>query len=93
MNSYFMKIRGFFSCKRYSEICSKKRDQDVCLLEKAQYLFHHILCFTCRRFNSQLTVLDNILKSWKEHDCPFSAKMSDQAKNKISELINQEKSK
>ena len=56
----------WLSCEKYAESASRRLDQDLSLHEKLRYLFHHVICFYCRRFSKQLSFLNQALEKLPE---------------------------
>lgn len=85
--SFFSIVKSYLSCKHYTEMCCKSRDQNLTTFEKSKYYFHHILCFTCRRFSRQVEMIDKVCERLVDCDSSESTKLSEEAKSKISEVL------
>ncbi|HMO18077.1 MAG TPA: hypothetical protein PKA63_07425 [Oligoflexia bacterium] len=48
------KLLAPFSCKEYTKLCSFSGDRPLGFWEKICHRFHHLCCFTCRRFSNQI---------------------------------------
>lgn len=78
-------------------MCCKSRDQKLTILERIRLSFHHFLCFTCRRFSRQISMLDIACQKLYSKEELAGMKegknLSDSAKRKISNALKEEKSK
>ena len=75
------------SCRRYSELASRRLDGPLSFSENALYWFHHMLCITCRRYNRQISMIEKALG--RAHQEPLdqtieqAAPLSDDGKERI----------
>lgn len=87
-------IMKFISCREYTKLASKLKDDKLTTLEKLQYRFHHALCFTCRRYARQISILEkacskilnlNYQQDINNHNCNC---LSEESKSRIREKIS-----
>jgi hypothetical protein len=87
--SYFRSFTSFFSCKEYTKYCCKKEVTPLTFTEKLAHLFHHVICFTCRRFSKQISALDCACKHLTKESSLGEKKLSEDAKKKISDTLKE----
>lgn len=93
---------SWLSCEKYTESASKLEDGDIPFFEKLRFMFHHLICFNCRRFLGQMKALNFALrklasdeKSYENINSSINHKLtlSKSKKKEIEELISKENSK
>jgi hypothetical protein len=57
---------SFFSCRRYTELASRRLDHELGCSERRVFWFHHYWCMVCRRFNRQITLINRAARQWEE---------------------------
>ena len=83
MRGILSEIKSFLSCRDYSKGSSKKRDSKLGKYDLAKYYFHHVICFTCRRFSKQLDSIDQACCVLKESEPFLDQSLSEEVKAKI----------
>ena len=84
---------GWLSCKKFCEHASRNLDDDVAWEKKPGYIFHFLICVTCRRYLSQIKAIDEALcqcAQSKEQDIgldPEEQHLSKESKGKISQAL------
>lgn len=80
---------SWLSCEKYTESASKLLDQDLPLLERIRFRFHHLICINCRRFYRQINAIDRCCESAHESvPGPNQFGLSEQAKQKLQSSID-----
>lgn len=49
--------RLVITCEEYTELASKRLEDDPTPFERRAFFIHHIICFVCRRFLRQLRAI------------------------------------
>lgn len=52
---------SWLSCRKFCECASKKLDAEVRWYQLPGYYFHYMICLTCRRYKSQIELIDKAL--------------------------------
>lgn len=87
-NNNTVSLKSFLCCKEYSKLCCLDKDSKLSLMSKIAKSFHHLLCFTCRRFSKQIIVIDGACKNLLEKESD-SCKLSEDAKTRIKSLMKE----
>ena len=69
---------------------SKGCDQQLCLADKASYWFHYFLCFTCRRVNRQIRLIQAEAPKLCACNKLKNSCLSDEAKTRIKDKVGME---
>jgi Cdc6-like AAA superfamily ATPase len=85
--SYLQSFTSFFSCKEYTKYCCKKEVTSLTFSEKLAHRFHHLICYTCRRFSKQISSLNCACKYITTEGSLGEKKLSEETKKKISEKL------
>lgn len=85
----------WLSCERFCKCASLKLDGDVPWYKNLGYVFHYLLCFPCRRYCSQVTVIDKALcKCGDADDCSTmedcQKEMSPECRGRIEAALKDE---
>jgi hypothetical protein len=80
-------LKSLFCCEEYAKRTSNCCDGRLCLFQKIAHFFHHCLCFTCRRFSSQLSIVDCACKKVLNDKPTDSCCMSKEAKERIKKNL------
>jgi len=91
MKNITKNILQLFSCQKYSHLCSKGMDCNLSFSEKIKHRFHHLICFTCRRFSKQLNAIDAGCHALNPDEHLKHKCLSPETKNKIKSAIELEK--
>ncbi len=75
-----------YSCKRVSEIISKK-DDEIVLKEKLILLYHGTICRTCQHYKIQSEILENTIS--KSLGIKKESTLSDIKKKEILTLLKE----
>lgn len=75
-----------YSCKRVSEIISKK-DDEIVLKEKLILLYHGTICRTCQHYKIQSEILENTIS--KSLGIKKESTLSDIKKKEIVTLLKE----
>jgi len=83
------KIYNFFhsfSCKHYCELASKNIDTELSTKESILLKLHHALCLFCRRYKSQIEMIEETCCSMaKNNELNPSSKLNGKLKDKLSD--------
>ncbi len=88
-NNSAISLKSFLCCQEYSKLCCLGKDSNLSLASRIAKSFHHLFCFTCRRFSKQINVIDGACKKVLEKESE-SCKLSEDAKNRIKSLMKEE---
>jgi hypothetical protein len=75
-------LKSFLCCQEYSKLCCQEKDHKLSILAKVAKSFHHLFCFTCRRFSKQMLVIDAACKTLLDKETE-SCKLSEDVKTRI----------
>ena len=59
------KLFSWLSCCEYTKRSSRYMDRELSLLEKPGYLFHHLVCLSCRRFSRQVLLINKVCECYE----------------------------
>jgi hypothetical protein len=80
-------LKSLFCCEEYAKRASTCCDGKLCLFQRAAHFFHHCLCFTCRRFSSQISIIDcackKVLNEKPSKECCMSGEAKERIKKKL----------
>lgn len=60
------KMRWMMSCRQASRLTTEASYRALGPLERGLLLFHRSMCGNCRRFASQMALLDHALREWRD---------------------------
>ncbi len=81
-------ISNMLSCKEYTKLCCKSEVENLSFFERLCVKFHHIICFTCRRFSKQIDFLNSACKKvMNENSLQEEVTLSDSAKERIKNKL------
>ncbi len=76
------------SCRRASWLVEKEQSKPLSFIDKAQLNLHLKICSECRNYQKQSILISSILKlQHKQNVIEF--KLSDEAKNRLNEALNE----
>ena len=86
---------SWLSCKKFCERASRNLDDDIQWEKKPGYIFHFLICVTCRRYLSQIKTIDAALchcAKAEEQDVGLELEeqyLSKESKGKISQALEE----
>ena len=90
-----MKMFSWLSCENFCQRASLSCDGELKWYKRPGYLFHYILCFSCRRYRSQVDVVNKTICGCREElyevDSPTAEDtLSDKSAVRIKDLLSKE---
>ncbi len=82
--------KSLFCCEEYAKRSSTCCDGKLCIIPRIMHFIHGLICFTCRRFSSQIRTVDGACKKVLEGEISKSCCMSKEAKERIKKELERE---
>ncbi len=81
-------MSALVSCRKASRLASTAIDRPLPLLKRIELRLHLAMCSACRAYRRQITLIDRLVRSKRDHDDGDMAfHLDPEARKRISEAL------
>ncbi len=90
-----MGLFSWLTCENFCQCASRRRDGDLKWYDRPGYVLHYLMCFSCRRYRSQIDLIDDTISGCREElyeeEAPKEEDtLSNKAAMRIKDLLAEE---